>query len=216
MPKTVSFLVDGFNMYHSLNELQGVSKASVKWLDLMALCKAYLPSVRSNIGEPVDLAKVHYFSARPDFLSAHKPNTLVRYDTYITALRHSGVVVHLAQFKIKDTTCPQCKHGFQRHEEKETDVAIAMKLIEVIVRQECDTVVLVTGDTDLIPAIKTVNSLLPRTKLGVAFPLFRHNNSLEEAANYSFKISQKNIQRAQFPREIVLPDGTKLRKPGSW
>lgn len=64
-------------------------------------------------------------------------------------------------------------------------MAMAMKLIEVIVRQECDTVVLMTGDTDLIPAIKTGNSLLPRTKIGVAFPLLRHNNSLQEAADYT-------------------------------
>lgn len=112
MPKTVSFLVDGFNMYHSLKELQGISKASVKWLDLIALRKAYLPSVRSNIGEPVDLAHVHYFSARPDFLSAHKPDTLVRYDTYIAALKHSGVIVHLAQFKINDITVRSANMAF--------------------------------------------------------------------------------------------------------
>ena len=212
----VSFLVDGFNMYHSLKQLQGVSKASVKWLDLIALCKAYLQAVRSEMSERVDLARVHYFSARPEFLAIRKPDTLLRYDTYIAALRHSGVVVHLAQFKSKDTTCPQCRHCFQRHEEKETDVAMAMKMIDVLVRNECDTVVLVTGDTDLLPAIKTVNSLLPRAKIGVGFPFRRHNNSLQQAANYSFKIGQKDIQRAQFPPEIVLPDGTKLTKPESW
>ncbi|HEX6938568.1 MAG TPA: NYN domain-containing protein [Longimicrobiales bacterium] len=216
MPKKVSFLVDGFNMYHSLKQLHGISKASVKWLDLVTLCKGYLQSVRAEIGERVDLAQVHYFSARPDFLAIRKPDTVFRYDTHIAAFRRSGVVVHLAQFKSKDTTCPQCKHRFRRPEEKETDVAMAMKMVEVLVRKECDTVVLVTGDTDLIPAIRTVNSLLPLAKIGVGFPFLRHNNSLREAANYSFKINQKDILRAQFPPEIVLPDGTKLTKPQSW
>ena len=37
-----SFLVDGFNVYHSLDQLQRASGASVKWLDLRKLCKAYL------------------------------------------------------------------------------------------------------------------------------------------------------------------------------
>lgn len=216
MPKRVSFLVDGFNVYHSLSDLQKLTGASVKWLDLRLLCGAYLHAVRNAIGEKVELAEVHYFSARPDFLIPTKPDTLVRYDTYIAALRDSGVKINLSQFKRKSVTCPHCKNKFERHEEKETDVAIAVKILDVIVRQECDTVVLVTGDTDVIPAIRSVNQLLPRSKIGVAFPFRRHNNELETAANYSFKIQEKDLQKFQFPRSLKLHDGHEIEKPRSW
>jgi hypothetical protein len=216
MTKRVSFLVDGFNVYHSLSDLQGLTGASVKWLDLRSLCNAYLHSVRGAIGEKVDIAEIHYFSARPDFLIPRKPDTLVRYDAYMTALRHSGVRVNLSQFKRKSVTCPHCKKEFERHEEKETDVAIAIKIIDIFVRNEADTVVLVTGDTDLIPAIRMINGLLPRSKIGVAFPFRRHNNELEEVANYSFKIQQKDLQKYQFPAVIKMPDGTGVQKPRSW
>lgn len=216
MAKRVSFLVDGFNVYHSLSDLHGLTGASVKWLDLKSLCSAYLHSVRNAIGERVHLAEIHYFSARPDFLIPYKPDTLVRYDTYIAALRNSGIQINLSQFKRKKATCPHCGKEFERHEEKETDVAMAIKIVDVIVRGECDTVVLVTGDTDVIPAIRMINRLLPRSRIGVAFPFLRHNNELEAVANYAFKIHQKDIQRFQFPPILKLLDGRVIEKPRSW
>jgi len=216
MPIRASFLVDGFNLYHSLKEIHGVTKASVKWLDVKALCTTYLQAVRKPIGERVELSRVHYFSARPDFLAHRKPDTVARYDTYMKALRESGVVVNISQFKRKDTYCPHCKASFGRHEEKETDVALAMKMVEVLVKQECETVVVVTGDTDLIPAIRAVQGLLPRNKIGVAFPFRRHNNELESVADYSFNIGQRDVQRCQFPREVRVSDGSLIKKPSTW
>lgn len=207
----VSFLVDGFNVYHSLDELNAMTGASVKWLDLRSLCGKYLQAVRGAVGERVDLAEVHWFSARPDHLAPRKPETVRRYDTYVEALRASGVQTHLSQFKRKDVRCPRCSNAFVRYEEKETDVAIATAMLEVLVRQECGTVVLVSGDTDLIPAVRTVNRLLPRSKVGVAFPFLRHNVDLAEAVAYSFKINQKDVMRAQFPSPYKGHE-----KPSSW
>jgi hypothetical protein len=74
----------------------------------------------------------------------------------------------------------------------------------------------VTGDTDLIPAIKLANKLFPPCQVGVAPPVLRHNKEIVQSANYSFKINQKDLQRSQFPLEIVLPNGRKLSKPASW
>lgn len=61
--KRVAFLIDGFNLYHSLRELERLTKSPVKWLDLTRLCSAYLHAVRSALGERVELAAVTYFSA---------------------------------------------------------------------------------------------------------------------------------------------------------
>ena len=216
MPKRVSFLVDGFNVYHSLSELHELTGASVKWLDVKSLCSAYLHAVRNGVGDKVDLAAIHYFSARPDFLIPTKPDTVARYDLYMAVLRDSGVHVNLSQFKRKTTVCPECKKPFVRHEEKETDVAIAVKILDVLVRNECETVVLVTGDTDIIPAIRSANALLPRNKIGVAFPFMRHNNELERVANYAFKIQQKDLQKYQFPTTVTLAGGRLVSKPRTW
>jgi hypothetical protein len=127
MPKKVSFIVDGFNMYHSLDTLQRATGAGVKWLDLMALCNRYLHAIRNKLGERVEVARIHYFSARPNFLNQRKPDTLARFDIYMEALRQSGVSVNLSEFKEKETTCIHCKKILILHEEKQTDVAMALK-----------------------------------------------------------------------------------------
>lgn len=215
MPVKVSFLVDGFNMYHSLKQLQSMSGASVKWLDLHKLCSGYLHAVRNRIGQQVELAAVHWFSARPSHMWARDRDTVLRYDAYAAALAATGVEVNLSQFKKKDVTCPACHIPFNRYEEKETDVAIAVRLLECLVA-ECGTAVLISGDTDLIPAIRTANRLLPRCQVGVGFPFLRHNNELEGAANYSFKIGQKDVQRAQLPATIDVGNGVVVSKPSTW
>lgn len=216
MTKKVSFLVDGFNVYHSLKTLQGMSGASVKWLDLRLLCDRYLQAVRNGTGERVDLANIHYFSALAEHLVSRKPDVVERHKEYIRAVEASGVHVHLARFKRKEVRCPICGKAFARYEEKETDVAIGLKLVEVLARKECQTVVLVTGDTDLIPAISTARRLFSHCRVGVAFPFLRHNRSLADHADFSFKIDQRAVMKAQFPPRVVLGDGSEIVRPAGW
>jgi hypothetical protein len=60
--------------------------------------------------------------------------------------------------------------SYRTHEEKETDVAIACKLLELLCQGRCDTAVLMTGDTDIAPAIRTAKLLYPTADIAVAFP----------------------------------------------
>lgn len=216
MAKRVAFLVDGFNMYYSLRQVEQLSKQKVKWLDLRKLLSDHLQQVRDALGERVDLSAVHYFSAYAYHQTPYDPEVVNRHATYVAALRSTGVNVVLSKFKAKDISCPSCHHRWKRHEEKETDVALGVKLMDSFARNEGDSVVLVTGDTDLIPAIRMTQALFPRCKVGVAFPFMRHNAELEGVADYSFKITQKALQRAQFPQKITLPGGTEIVKPASW
>jgi len=65
MIRTV-FLVDGFNLYHSLIEAQrDEGGASTKWLDLRGICKSFLPVAGRVAGDRADLERIHYFSAPP-------------------------------------------------------------------------------------------------------------------------------------------------------
>lgn len=101
MTKKLSFLVDRFNVYHSLRTLHGMSGAAVRWLDLRALCNSYLQAVHSGIGERVELAEVHYFSALAEHLIARNADVVARHKVYIRALEQSGVQVQFSQFKRK-------------------------------------------------------------------------------------------------------------------
>jgi len=214
--KRISFLVDGFNVYHSLRQVEQVSGQRVKWLDLHKLLAGYLSTIRGKLGERTELSRVYYFSALATHLTGTDRGVVNRHTTYISALESTGVSVVLSKFKVKDVVCPACRHRYKRHEEKETDVAIALKLVETFVRDEADAVVIVSGDSDLMPAVRTARSLFPEKKIGVAFPFNRHTTELEQAADFSWNIGQREIQRAQFPLDGRLADGTTIRKPHSW
>lgn len=213
--KRVSFLIDGFNLYHSLREVERLAKVPVKWLDVRKLCEAYLHVVRAAVGERVELASVVYFSALATHLIPKNPDVVKRHQTYVAALESTGVEVSLARFKEKTVTCPVCGSPFKRHEEKETDVALGLRLIELLAGNACDTAVLVTGDTDLVPAIRAAKRMYPDRLVGVAFPFMRHNAELRAVADYAFNIGQRDVQRAQLPVQIQV-DGAIISKPPTW
>jgi uncharacterized LabA/DUF88 family protein len=217
MHKRISFLVDGFNVYHSLRQVEQISGQRVKWLDLHRLLTGYLSVVRGKLGgERTELSRIYYFSALATHLTGSDPGVVNRHTAYISALESTGVSITLSKFKVKDLTCPACRHRYKRHEEKETDVAIGLKLVETFVRDEADAAVIVSGDSDLMPAVRTARTLFPQRKIGVAFPFYRHTTELEQAADFSWNITQRDIQRAQFPLDVKLPDGTIVQKPASW
>jgi hypothetical protein len=119
-------------------------------------------------------------------------------------------------FKEKRRTCSVCGHIAIGHEEKETDVAIAVKLLELLFRDTCDTIVLVTGDTDLAPPVRTARTLFPQKNIMFAFPYNRMNNDLKKLAPESFHIRKEAYVTHQFPDPVVLANGTVITKPAKW
>ena len=208
----IAFLVDGFNLYHSVMRLKGDTGCSTKWLDLDSLCRSYLPL----FGRDASLASIHYFSALPYHLSPTNSGKVARHEVYLSCLKASGITVQLGRFKEKDVYCPNCKSYFLKHEEKETDVAIAVTLIELLILDQCDKAVVMSGDTDLSPAIKKCLRLFPKKSIIFAFPYARKNNELLKLAPASFSISKKQYIRHQFPNPVVLADGRKIHKPAGW
>lgn len=218
MNRTV-FLVDGFNLYWSTisarNDLGG---KSTKWLDLRALCSSYLYAISKD----AHLEDVYYFSALAKHLEAKNPGKVQRHRDFIECLQDTGVKDHLADFKRKDDNeCYNCGHKWPNNEEKETDVAIASKLLELVVTDACDTVVLMTGDTDLAPAVRTAQKLVAggvvaHKDIRFALPYKRHNNILRDIAPGSLRMGKERYAKYQFPDPFTLKSGKKVSKPSSW
>ena len=145
-----TFLIDGFNLYHSLKNASqdlGLNGKGTRWLDLRSLCDSFLHLIGNN----AQISEIYYFSALARHLESRKPDITVRHENYIRSLKNSGVTVELHRFKKSLTVCKKCGQVFSRQEEKETDVAIATRLFEVLYLDKCDTVALITGDTDIVP-----------------------------------------------------------------
>ena len=155
-PDRTIFIVDGFNLYHSVcdasKDLGGIS---TKWLNIRALCESYLHLLGgTNVFE-----KLYYFSAYADHKVAQKPDTVIKHKAFIDCLKSTGAIYEMARFKAKDVWCENCRRMIVKHEEKETDVAISVKLIEVLLKNECDTAMMMTGDTDIAPAVRFVKKI---------------------------------------------------------
>ena len=93
--------------------------------------------------------KIRYFTAMVN--GAHKPNQ----ETYIKALSTTSLVeVVLGRFKKKTVKCAvtTCAHAgrrfFEMYEEKHTDVNLAICMLDDAFRDECDNLILVSGDSD--------------------------------------------------------------------
>ena len=209
----IVFLVDGFNLYHSVVEAsRHLGGATTKWLDISSLCSLYLP----YISRDAKLEQIYYFSAFADHLRAIDPGKVQRHEDFIKCLRTTGIVDALARFKARDAQCPRCRWQWKKHEEKETDVGIAVKLFEVFSLDTCDTVVLVTGDTDLAPSVRTAKFWFPHKAVVCIFPYRRKNKELAQLAHKSFNIKPATYCKCQFPDPFPLPDGTSVCKPLSW
>src|SRR4051794_33474229 len=158
-----AFLIDGFNLYFSLKQASMDNKnAHTKWLDILSLCKSYRSTIGQTTGKRATVVQVHYFSAPVDHLiTKNNPQILQRQKLYLRCLEDSGVIVEMGRFKRKYIKCPVCGASNLHHEEKETDVAIGARLLELFIRDKADTVVIVSGDTDIAAAVKIAQNIYP-------------------------------------------------------
>jgi len=209
----VSFLVDGFNLYHSLRTAQkDLNGQSTKWLNLKSLCQSYL----YRFGKEAVLSDIYYFSALAKHRESVDAQVTQRHKLFIQCLKAEGIIVNLSRFKSKKSKCQYCKATDKRYEEKETDVKLALQLIEIFIQDTCDVAVLVTGDTDLSPALTTANRLFPDKDVYFAFPYKRKNKELNQLAPRSFSISKEQYVNHQFPDYYLLSNGQTVTKPAQW
>lgn len=211
--KNVVFLIDGFNLYHSIEDVEKVEDHCYKWLDLYSLCKSFM----YLFGREYALQKIFYFTAIAYYTLDR--DKIKRHETYIRCLEYKEVEVIRGRFKGKKQFCPLCNREYKGHVEKQTDIAISSKLLELLHACDdthCETFVLITGDSDLVPAIKTAIKVAPDVDIRFAFPVNRKSGELLTLAPLSFKLRSGHYKANQFKNPLKLTDGTLLHKPISW
>lgn len=211
MNRRVTFFVDGFNLYHSIDGNPRLRK--YKWLDLNALCRA-------NLRKSEETVSILYFTS----LAVWDQSKVTRHETYIKALTATGVETVYGRFKKTDKVASipnPTGLGYQRipyksWEEKETDVNIAIGILEGAFLDQFDTAVLVTGDGDIVPAIRAVRRLCPTKQIRMLFPVGRASEELKLIAHSYSKIKESHLQTCQLPREVTLSDGYVVCRPDEW
>jgi uncharacterized LabA/DUF88 family protein len=205
--------VDGFNLYHAIDDL---NDDRLKWLSLVDLGKAIIRRKTET------LTSVVYFSAYAHYRSTKDPTIVVRHRKYVAALESTGVEVVLGNFKRKPRHCFKCQSKWDSHEEKETDVNIAVRLVADAFRDQFDVAYVISADTDLVPAMKCVRSVAgaagANKEVVAVFPPMqnRNVNSLIQGSDRQIRLNQTHIANARLPDSITLPDGSLTICPANY
>jgi uncharacterized LabA/DUF88 family protein len=212
-PIRVAAFVDGFNLYHSVKDL---GRNHLKWLDLQKLCEAFAPPTQFQ-------TKVYYFSAFATWL----PDAVRRHQAYVDALRATGVTPTMGRFKEKDRRFKgplQSTHQpdpaerrvfidarWKSHEEKETDVNIALFLLLGAVKDQYDRALLISADSDLAPAVRMVCREAPQKEIRILTPP-GHAGSMDliraaGAPKRSRRIRIVHLEHSLLPEQVLGTGG---------
>jgi len=214
-PLAVAALIDGFNLYHALDNYdRGRDKADkaryqkYKWLCLTSLVKRFIaPNTET-------LALVEYFTTYPPW----SPDKEQRHRLYVMAQRSMGVTVTFGEFKERIIKCKaECKKEFRRWEEKQTDVNIATRIIELAQTPGIGKIILVTADSDQVPALKLAKKLNPQKILASLVPIGRGAKEIYAVCSPNYTMTENLLRECQLP-EVVRWENVKMdiNKPNEY
>jgi uncharacterized LabA/DUF88 family protein len=172
---------------------------------LAQLAKAYV-TARDTV------AGVYYFTT----LATWDAGKVARHQLFIRANEMEGVQVVYGEFKRKQKRCPLYHKMYLTVEEKQTDVNIALKLFQLAVQDVYDKAIIISGDTDLLPAVKAVQATFPTKTIGVVIPIGRASEDFKKNADFHHKMKEHQLLASRFPDIITLPNGSTLVCPPKW
>lgn len=200
----VAVYIDGFNLYHAIKNLR---KPHLKWLNVHKLSNLL---IRQNSQK---IVSVRYFSAYGNHYSnTDKVYRLTRHRSYVSALEAKGVISHMGNFAKRDMhyssgNGPYYRAKWRRYEEKQTDVGIAVHLINDAHMDKFDRALIVSLDTDMLPAFKIMQSEFPNKSIDcVAPPSRSHHRDIQLLG-----IGLKNIKVSQIEKSLF---GSRVVKNG--
>lgn len=223
MPTDAMFFIDGLNMYHAIDK--DTSLRRYKWINIIDLCKKYLR-------RDEDIKDVVYFTSLPTWnQSLHNDQSI-----FIDVCRSLGCRVVLGYFQqnseislvqcgrpciagYNPSAVTKCLKRYTTHEEKKTDVNIAVEIMAACASNACDAVYLISGDNDLLPPLEAVRRLYPEKRIAIISPPHAKTNRLKSACRQNgFRyqsVSLVDLQRSQLPDSFLI-NGRKYVMPYSW
>lgn len=223
--------VDGLNLYHGLDDLiksRAVPQPHhLKWVSLRELGEQIIAIDQKLNGVSGKLEVVHYFSAWSKhlnrFRSPGEPTTFGKQQIYVRALNATKTTTHMANFTAQSKECraPRgngaiCGHRWVRHEEKQSDVGLAVQMMEDALTGSIDTFYMLSGDTDLIPVLRSFRRLFSGSNkrlVCVAPPGRATPTEMQLLVDDQITLKERNIANCLLPASLIALDGSKIRRP---
>ena len=203
--KRVAFIIDGLNLYHSIERRPHWH--GFKWLDLRALANAFIKPSSEVI---VDVC---FCTSSPTW----NLNKLNRHNLLLKAYLDLGIRVVKGDIRKTKRDCrATCLQEFEDHEEKQTDINVAVEVLRGVMGGTCDKVFLVSGDSDQIPTVKFFHEKFPDKELVIVIPPGEMAENLRQTAKASAQITLVQLKRSMLSEPHVCKDGMGITKPCSW
>lgn len=200
----VTVYVDGFNLYFGLRAAFG---RRYHWLNLQTVAHDLVPPGDS-------LEAIKYFTAR----IRNDPPAEHRQDIYLQALDAYAPRLEIIEgrFQKKQVRCRGCQQRWVTYEEKESDVHLGVSLVEDAANDRFDRALLVSADSDLVPAVRAARRLHPAASIVAVFPPARRSPDLAGAAHDVLFVTRAMVNQAQLPPAIITHAGIELSRPAYW
>lgn len=206
--------VDGFNWYFGVFQ----HRPAWKWLNPQSFFEAM------RLDENVIAVKL--FTALVD-PQKHVSDRRDRQKRYLKALGSlPKVQIILGKYQERTVTCraQACPRRLEYPvpEEKKTDVNMAVHLLEDAFRDQTDSMVVVSGDSDLEPAVEWVRRNHPKIKITVYIPVLEAERQQRRNDNYNrMGVTCKPLPLADIPRHLFPPtvpvhEKESVTRPAEW
>ncbi len=219
--------IDGFNLYYSA--LRGTPH---KWLDVVQLFEkiCYQQNPESEV------IQVKFFTAPIKAkISTRQQQALQSQRLYIKALQS----IYPDRFQSIEGFFQLSKGCFPRYqtpidktdkipvwrlEEKKTDVNLALNMYRDVSKKHYEQVVLVSNDSDIIPALEYIHEDFPETTIGTVFPKMIKGKSSVRPTNKELSklshwtrqyIQEQELIDSQLP-PMVSTKKKPIYKPSYW
>ncbi len=201
--KRIIVYIDGFNLYFGLREQQW---RKFMWLDL--------PKFAAGLTLPGQtLVTTKYFTSR---VSGHVGKQK-RQSSYLDALDTlPGLQIFYGQYQSHEEQCQKCGFRVLVPNEKKTDVNIATEMMTDAFQDNCDTLILVSADSDLTGPLEAISKLFPDKSLVVAFPPKRFSVELQKLATGCLYLKQGKFQNCQLSDKVKTKSGFVVERPEKW
>jgi len=205
MSRVITY-IDGFNLYFGLKS-KGWRR--FYWLDLHRLSQNLLRPAQQ-------LAAVKYFTSRVSD-SPRDPGKDRRQAAYLEAVATLPLTTcSFGHYLDKRVECRSCHAVWKTHEEKMTDVNIAVEMLTDAYCDRFDVALLISGDSDLSGPVERIRQLFPAKRVIVVFPPDRTSERLRSVAHAAFSLGRGVISQSVLPNPVVKPDGFAIAKPSMW
>lgn len=208
----VAVLIDGFNLYYHMDNYKF---RRYKWLNFSKLFRNYVNS-RDNLS-------IHYFTTiNYEDILAYKnkkekfDEKLKRHLALIKAEESFGVIVHYGYFKDIEFTCRKCGHINFIRREKQTDVGIGSYLTYLAFSLNIEKFIILSGDTDLISAIKIVKENTKQIRIDLVLPPGDTRSEISDYCNNTHILKEDVLRDSLFPISFENKQKELIVCPKEW